>query len=556
MDATQLYLRSAVRDPNLPYGIVFEFEEDRGWGKQESKKEDACGLNANRRIYWLMAKPHITRTFAPIHFEDLDPHRFEDLVRQLAYDFKQWQTIESIGRSGADGGFDVRAYEVQHSSNVPDEQDSEEDAPHPMEGNLWMIQCKREKELGPKRVEGIVNDAAIAESVPYGYILVAPAHFSKAAQDKFRDELRNRGVMEFYLWGAGELEDMLYQPKNDHILFAFFGISLASRRRSRTTEIRSAVSIKNKLRRALGDNPRNQSVLIRDLQDANYPYKNEYNDFDKRPRWKGYTVVEFHPLGMIVNVARYFAYFDKRKAEWDFTTSVNNVHPISGHRHIERDVKKEELRNAAKGFWEQIPRAKQVNFVCNGFVRFDQIAFIDDKGDTEYGIPHLFVEFRNERGPFSAFNQFIEINEHYHELLDELSRIRFFPSIFEKPAFGTVFTDKLVTLPDRIRSSLMRNGNGWVTLYDADKRHGFLKPTDVIAVDKTANQGEKNVLLKITNVYVTTGKELLDSYDYDPALKQNIEEQLERQVQTADIVRVIEAVVIYDWQVTQDRPVV
>jgi hypothetical protein len=29
-----------------------------------------------------MAKPHVTRTFGPIHFEDLDPHRFEDLVRQ------------------------------------------------------------------------------------------------------------------------------------------------------------------------------------------------------------------------------------------------------------------------------------------------------------------------------------------------------------------------------------------------------------------------------------------------------------------------------------------
>ena len=27
-----------------------------------------------------MAKPHITRTVGPIHFEDLDPHRFEDLA--------------------------------------------------------------------------------------------------------------------------------------------------------------------------------------------------------------------------------------------------------------------------------------------------------------------------------------------------------------------------------------------------------------------------------------------------------------------------------------------
>ena len=70
--------------------------------------------------------------------------------------------------------------------------------------------------------------------------------------------------MEFYLWGAGELEDMLYQPKNDRILFAFFGISLTTRRRSRTTEIRAAVNVKNKLRRVLGDNPNHKSVLIRD----------------------------------------------------------------------------------------------------------------------------------------------------------------------------------------------------------------------------------------------------------------------------------------------------
>src|SRR5690348_1759210 len=166
-----------------------------------------------------MAKPHVTRTFGPIHFEDLDPHRFEDLIRQLAYDFKQWQSIESTGRGGADDGFDIRAYEILPPSNADDEE-TEEDAPRPMEGNLWMIQCKREKELGPKRVEAIISEAVNSDSPPYGYILAAPAHFSKTAHDKFREELRNRGVMEFYLWGAGELEDMLYQPKNDHILFA------------------------------------------------------------------------------------------------------------------------------------------------------------------------------------------------------------------------------------------------------------------------------------------------------------------------------------------------
>ena len=49
----------------------------------------------------------ITRTFGPIHFEDLDPHRFEDLIRELIYDFRDWQSIEATGRTGNNAGFDI-----------------------------------------------------------------------------------------------------------------------------------------------------------------------------------------------------------------------------------------------------------------------------------------------------------------------------------------------------------------------------------------------------------------------------------------------------------------
>jgi hypothetical protein len=502
-----------------------------------------------------MAKPQITRTLGPIHFEDLDPHRFEDLVRQLTYDFKQWQSIESTGRGGADDGFDIRAYEVLPPSTTPDDEETQEDAPHPMEGNLWMIQCKREKELGPKRVEAIVSDAVNADSPPYGYILAAPAHFSKAAHDKFREELRNRGVMEFYLWGAGELEDMLYQPKNDHILFAFFGISLTSRRRSRTTEIRAAVNVKNKLRRVLGDDPSHQSVLLRDLQDAHYPYEDKYKDFDKRPRWKEYSAVAFHPLGLIVSVARHYAYIDKPKAEWDFTKTVNNVLPVQGQHRKRRDVDKEEQRNAVKDFWELLPRAKRTTFVYNGFVRFDSITFIDDKGDSEYECPHLFIDFHSGRGPFSGSIQYLEINEHYHETLEGLKRIEIFPKSFPKPSFGTVYKDKFISVDDRTRAALKYNSGG-ITFYDADKKYSYLKPTDVIAVDRTEGTEGKKTLLRITNVRVATGKELLELCKDNAPLKQEIENQLSRQVKPVDSVHVIEALMIYDWQIEQNRPVV
>lgn len=502
-----------------------------------------------------MAKPNVTRTLGPIHYEDLDPHRFEDLIRQLTYDFRQWQSIESTGRGGADDGFDIRAYEVLPVAVATTDDDGEqEDAPHPMEGNLWMIQCKRERELGPKRVEAIINDAVNPDEPPYGYILAAPANFSKVAHDKFREELRNRGVMEFYLWGAGELEDMLYQPKNDHILFAFFGISLISRRRSRTTEIRATVNAKNKLIRILGDNPHHQSVLLRDIKDTVYPYENDYKDFDKRPRWKEYTAEAFHPLGLIVSIGRYYAYIDKMKGEWDFTKAVNNVMHVHDHQR-RRDFDRDELRNAVKGFWEQLPRSNKATFVDDGLIRFDSIVFIDDKGDNEYKFPHLFVDFHSKRGPFSGAFQYLKINEQHDEYLHGLKRTKIFPETFPKPSFGRVYKDKFILLDDRTRSTLKYNSGG-ITIYDTDKKYAYLKPTDVIGVEKTEDKEGKKTLLKISNMRVATGKEFLDSCKNNPLLKQEVENQIARELKPDDKIHVIEALVIYDWQIEQNRPIV
>src|ERR1035437_3977243 len=121
-----------------------------------------------------MPKNNITRTYGPIHFEDLDPHRFEDLVRELIYDYKDWQIIEATGRSGSDEGFDIRAYErISNYYSEPDEEAEEKINIHPMDGNLWMIQCKREREIGAQKISKIISDCINSESPPYGYILVA-----------------------------------------------------------------------------------------------------------------------------------------------------------------------------------------------------------------------------------------------------------------------------------------------------------------------------------------------------------------------------------------------
>ena len=44
----------------------------------------------------------VTKTLGPLHFEDLEPHRFEDLVRELVYDFKDWQSIGATTGSSSE----------------------------------------------------------------------------------------------------------------------------------------------------------------------------------------------------------------------------------------------------------------------------------------------------------------------------------------------------------------------------------------------------------------------------------------------------------------------
>jgi len=66
------------------------------------------------------------------------------------YDYRDWQTIEATGRSGSDDGYDIRAFEKRLDSPVNHDLDTDRDEPVTVavEGNRWMIQCKREKELG------------------------------------------------------------------------------------------------------------------------------------------------------------------------------------------------------------------------------------------------------------------------------------------------------------------------------------------------------------------------------------------------------------------------
>jgi len=500
-----------------------------------------------------MTNTSISKTLGPIHFEDLDPKRFEDLIRELVYDYRDWQTIEATGRAGGDEGFDIRAFEKTSASRNEEANDDDRDAEESAETNLevaegrvWMFQCKREKEIGPSRVASIVADNVDAARPPYGYVLAAPANFSKESFDVFREELRKRGVMEFQLWGRAALEDMLHQPKNDRILFTFFGISLLSRRRSRATEVRSSISAKNRLKTLFSNNPFGQPVLLRDIKDSHYPYKTKYPDFDEVPRWKEYPVVEVHPLGLIVTVRDHYAFVDEKAKTWDYTEAVNLVNRKMSTQEQQSDQPK---RERVEDYWRYLPSSSQVRFIVRGLVRFDSMVAIDPQGDVKYDFPHIFVDFQGSKGPFRGYSEYLERDQHSYVDIDGLEQVDVFPKEFPEPRMSNRRSDRSLQLPSRYCPAMESMRNQVFQTYDCDKKYEDLNVGDLVTLAGTSDHEKKELHAKITHRRTVSAREYLDEGGEDVDDRSIVEEHIGRQLTPDDDVEIIEFRPVYSWQV-------
>ena len=500
----------------------------------------------------MTVKPTITRTFGPIHFEDLDPHRFEDLIRELIYDYKDWQSIEATGRSGSDDGFDIRAYEKREITTQDENENGDEtEVVHPMEGNLWMVQVKRKKEIGPKKIEAIIAEIDL-NNPPYGYILAAAANFSKESYDVFRNELRKKGVMEYYLWGKAELEDMLHLPKNDRTLFAFFGISLVSRRRSRSTEIRSIISVKNKLFRVLGEGDNiYKEILLRDLKDTKYPYKKEYNDFASKPRWKKYIVFSNHPLGICCHIKEYLAFMDMEKKEWDYFNEYDFVRDENeeGDKRKER-IEKHDLINDV---WEFYPRRNKGHILIEGLVKYTDIGAVDEKGDILHNYPHIYVDFDKEKGPFARFINILKIGDKEILLTDEYNRVNIFPKKIEKQKMGKIYkTKKILLNPESYKEFKEYRLD---TLFESEGKYSFLNPRDVILVVNQNNESEDDYI----QITYKVKMKIIDYLEQSPEssrVRMRIRPQLSRDYSDNEEINIYEFKRYYDSQLRKNHHIV
>jgi hypothetical protein len=380
-----------------------------------------------------------TRTLNPLHFEDLEPHRFEDLVRQLIYDFRHWQSIEATGRLGADEGLDIRAFEVADAE--PDAAAEEEgDEPEPLaarEQRLWVIQCKREKRIGPRQVRAIV-EAALPENGDrvYGLVLAAACDFSRRSRDAFRQVARESGVQEFHLWGKADLEDMLFLPKNDHLLFAYFSISLQVRRRSLRTELRSRLATKRKLIRVLGEVGARacKTVLLRDAAEEHYPYVSLIPDFAERPRWFYRTFMgHLIPDHVAFLVRRCYAYIDDSAEHWDALLDHNEATPRDLEVQFTESLSRRDYSRESRyySYWfGHIEEKNRAWFEVARYIHYDRILAVDEDGDAYHPGPHLLIAFSPADGPYEPFqtaevHPVLTFRRALRPTVD--NRIRFFP---------------------------------------------------------------------------------------------------------------------------------
>lgn len=321
----------------------------------------------------------VTRSHGPLHFEDLDPKRFEDLVRQLLYDFRPWVKLEPTGRSGSDDGFDARGTEIEPS---PDYGDADEADESQGQHRTWLIQCKREKSIPPRKLmaylEGIV--AGCKEPL-YGIIFVAACDFSKAARDQFNARCRSEGVKEWFLLGKADLEDLLYRPQYDRLLFGYFGVSLGRDVTRKYAALRKGLVGKRKALRGL---VAGREVLVRSVADLSYPSKGD----GRHPGWARVRFVRATYQGLIFDLHRHFAVLTS-DGEWDAAFALDEYDPEALGDDFDEAAR--QARSDLWQLWYDLADEKAW-FMFRGCIPFDNIVEVDADGDDLAEFPHLYVE--------------------------------------------------------------------------------------------------------------------------------------------------------------------
>lgn len=313
----------------------------------------------------------VTRTINQLHFEDLDPIRFEDLILAMVYRMRRWDKLDHFGKKGTDDGIDIRAVEKL-------ENDKE---------NVYYFQCKRYQKITNAKIKDIIDDYLMKNTfIPQFYILVISCSLTKKQIEYFESYCDEKGFNTATVWTSSVIEAKLYSEYHD-LLFAYFGVNLVSERKSLIGGIRRNIALKKKMKndflKQTGCRTREEiedrlhkpwtkfnhsEVLIRSIYDKAYPH-NTLLDREFTGYYKA-EVYDFYHNGLMVRAYPYVKNIKYKQESLDKQDEFEII-----------DLEVEIL----------------------GCIPFENIIEYDVDGDEYYNYPHLFCDFVNVSDPYEKF---------------------------------------------------------------------------------------------------------------------------------------------------------
>lgn len=305
-----------------------------------------------------------------LHFEDLEPRRFEDLSFEILNRTKKWKRINHTGALGNDGGVDI--YGVTDEDHV------------------YYCQVKRLREASKADITSIVNKVLENNSIEINstLIYIFACDLSATTITYAYDYAKKRGFANAELFTAKNLEAHLYNKHKD-LLKKYFGIDCFTSH-SKAEEVRYSLEMKlvaeqkllitdfyKKYTNAqLIKDPsikfRYDALIIRSVNDTQYPDSDENNPFE----WFKAFPYNFLDDGLEILLD---SYIDTRIA---FNTKTFEWRKVTNDDVLLRD---------------------ELFIHCDyvGFLPYYEIVAIVEDGDSYFSFPIIHCYFNCFNSPFS-----------------------------------------------------------------------------------------------------------------------------------------------------------
>lgn len=148
---------------------------------------------------------NITKTTNPIHFTDLEPHRFEQLAYELLSRIYVFKRFDNIGAKGNDGGVDL--YRESNS------------------GEKYYVQCKRYASISQTSIKDIVDKIVKNNEIATNSVLVYffACDISRQAIEFSYEYAKEKGFSNAILYTSSKIEIEISKHKD--LLNKYFSLT-------------------------------------------------------------------------------------------------------------------------------------------------------------------------------------------------------------------------------------------------------------------------------------------------------------------------------------------